>query len=356
VYDDPESAVLGFGWPLLDDVRGRVMFVLDNERTDYVDGDPTLAGRVAFPPASPGAPDAAFLKLNDSIGDFDEIQDAVEAGYMVRTRSDFPVDTGLTGDDANLVAALTSGAQFVSGDYLTPNDYARYDQAFADRFDLPFDPDRPAYRTLVPGGVPARCNPLIAPVDCTPWDVENLPTCVTPFWDVGVDHQFCGDIEWAALTGVTGGFADSSFRPTNPISRQAMAAFLYRLAGEPAFTPPGTPSFSDVPLTHPFFAEIEWLVAEEIAGGFPDGTYRPAATVTRQAMAAFLYRLAGEPAFTPPGTPSFDDVSASHTFFAEIEWLAEEEIAGGFSDGTFRPSATVSRQASAAFSHRFVDL
>jgi hypothetical protein len=331
------------------------MFVLDNERTDYVDGDPTLSGREAFPPATPGDPDAAFLKLNDSVGDFDEIVDAVEAGYMVRTRSDFPVDTGLTGDPTNLLAALESGAQFVSGDYLTPNDYARYDQAFADRFELPFDPNRPPYRTLVPGGMPARCNPRIAPDGCTPAEVENLPTCVTPFWDVGVHHQFCEDIEWAALEGVAGGFADNSFRPTNPISRQAMAAFLYRLAGEPDFDPPGTPTFSDVPLSHTFFAEIEWLVAEDITGGFPNGTFRPGATVTRQAMAAFLYRLSGEPDFDPPSTPSFSDVPTSHPFFTEIEWLVAEEVASGFDDDTFRPANTVTRQATAAFSHRLID-
>jgi hypothetical protein len=134
-----------------------------------------------------------------------------------------------------------------------------------------------------------------------------------------------------------------------------MAAFLYRLAGEPDFTAPGTPTFSDVPLSHPFYEEIEWLVAEEITGGFPDDTFRPSATVTRQAMAAFLYRLSGEPDFDPPGTASFSDVPPSHTFFAEIEWLVAEGVASGFSNGTFRPANTVTRQATAAFSHRLVE-
>ena len=49
------------------------------------------------------------------------------------------------------------------------------------------------------------------------------------------------------------------------------------------------PSFEDVPVAHPFFDEIEWLASEDIAGGFLDGTYRPGADVTRQAMAAFLH-------------------------------------------------------------------
>ncbi|OWY60343.1 hypothetical protein B7486_69690, partial [cyanobacterium TDX16] len=68
-----------------------------------------------------------------------------------------------------------------------------------------------------------------------------------------------------------------------------------------------TPSFGDVGTAHPFFAEIEWLAEVEVTGGFPDGGYHPAAPVSRQAMAAFMFRLAGEPPFDLPGTPTFDD-------------------------------------------------
>src|SRR5688572_16294710 len=50
--------------------------------------------------------------------------------------------------------------------------------------------------------------------------------------------------------------------------------------------------FSDVPNTHPFHDEIDWMDQKGIANGFEDGTYRPADAVTRQAMAAFLQRLA----------------------------------------------------------------
>jgi hypothetical protein len=69
-----------------------------------------------------------------------------------------------------------------------------------------------------------------------------------------------------------------------------MAAFLYRLSMEPAFTPPFPPTFSDVGTSHPFRLEIEWLVDNAVTGGFPDGTYKPGASVTRQSMAAFLHR------------------------------------------------------------------
>jgi hypothetical protein len=180
VYPDVESAILDYGWPLLDDVRGRVMITLDNARTQYVDGDPTLAGRVAFPPSSPGNPDAAFIKLNDPIGDFAQIQSVVNAGYMVRTRGDLPVETGLSKDPAQLLAALDSGAHWVSGDYLTPTDHERYDAAYAAHYGIPFAPVAASYETMIPGGTPARCNPLTAPPGCTSADVEDLTAAQMP--------------------------------------------------------------------------------------------------------------------------------------------------------------------------------
>ncbi len=175
------------------------------------------------------------------------------------------------------------------------------------------------------------------------------------FTDVPTDHPFFAEISWLVAEGITTGYPDGTFKPDRRVNRQAMAAFLYRLAGEPAFTPPGAPSFSDVGASHPFFTEIEWLASTGITGGFPDGTFRPGGEVSRQAMAAFLYRFAGEPAFTPPGTPTFPDVAASHPFFTEIEWLASTAITGGFPDGGFKPSRGVTRQAMAAFLYRYVD-
>lgn len=57
--------------------------------------------------------------------------------------------------------------------------------------------------------------------------------------------------------------------------------------------PPSTATFTDVPTNHPFFREIEALAASGITTGFPDGTFRPTANVSRQAMAAFLARALG---------------------------------------------------------------
>src|SRR5690606_28541344 len=87
-----EEAILQDGWPAIDDIRGQVLFLLDNKRNEYLVGNPTLEGRVAFTPSFAGQPDAAFVKRNNPLGtNLAEIQALVEAGYVVRTRADEPV-------------------------------------------------------------------------------------------------------------------------------------------------------------------------------------------------------------------------------------------------------------------------
>jgi len=184
-------------------------------------------------------------------------------------------------------------------------------------------------------------------------DAVLTSSSIPLFTDVPVGHPFDDEIEWLAESGVTTGYPDGTFHPSASVERQAMAAFLYRFAGEPAFTPPATPSFTDVPRSHPFFKEIEWLADTGITTGWPDRTFRPMASVERQAMAAFLYRYAEEPAFADPATASFTDVPRSSQFFTEVEWLADTGISTGWADHTFRPGNQVERQAMAAFLMRF---
>ncbi len=181
-----------------------------------------------------------------------------------------------------------------------------------------------------------------------------------PFVDVPVSATLYESIQWLAERGITTGYADGGFHPSAPVARDAMAAFLYRTAGSPSFTLPAVSPFVDVPTSHPFATHISWLLARGISTGWttPAGTreFRPADSVSREAMAAFLYRAAGSPAFTPPATSPFTDVLTSHPFYAQIAWLAQRGISTGWvlPDGTkqFRPSEPVSREAMAAFLQR----
>jgi hypothetical protein len=205
-------------------------------------------------------------------------------------------------------------------------------------------------------GTPSDQHDIARPTGsaCNSGADERKPqVCSQAFPDVGAAHPFVEEICWLSQMGITGGFSDGRFKPGQAVSRQAMAAFLYRLALAPAFTPPPIRTFADVGPTHPFLREVEWMADTGIASSLED-TFRPQAPVSRQAMAAFIYRVAGEPPTVPLGQP-FVDVPPSHPFFVEIAWLTDNGVADGFIDGTYRPSTAVSRQAMAAFMQRVAD-
>ena len=78
------------------------------------------------------------------------------------------------------------------------------------------------------------------------------------------------------------------------VSRQATAAVLHRLAGEPGTA--ADPGFADVGPDHPFRTAVAWAAGSGIATGYDDGTFGPDRDVSRQAMAAFLHRYVVGPA------------------------------------------------------------
>ena len=172
------------------------------------------------------------------------------------------------------------------------------------------------------------------------------------FPDVTSGNAFKTEIEWMSDLGISTGYGDGTFRPTANVSRQAMAAFMYRFAGSPAFTPPVTTPFNDVATDSAFYKEITWMADQGISTGYGDGGFHPTANVSRQAMSAFMYRFAGSPVFSPPVTSPFNDVATGSTFYAEITWMADQAITTGYGDGGFHPAANVSRQAMAAFMSR----
>lgn len=186
-----------------------------------------------------------------------------------------------------------------------------------------------------------------------------------PFVDVSYADVFGDEILYLFTRDVVTGWPDGTFRPTAPVSREAMAAFLYRFVDLDPYLPPCEPSapqpFTDVSTGHPFCGAIGWLADTGISTGYPDGSFHPGENVTREAMAAFIYRWwtvwedISDPIPTcDPATPRmFTDVDAGHPFCGAIEWLAENEIASGWPDGTFRPGLTIERQAMSAFLTRF---
>ncbi len=148
-YATLEEAVLAHNWPLLDSVRGRFLFVLDEGPEKwkiYAEGHPSLKGRVMFVNAAPGVPEAGFLIMNDPQDEFDQIQLMVRSGYLVRTRADADTREARKNDYRRWKAARASGAHVISTDYYRP------------------DPQTgTSYQVALPAKSAALWNPLLLP-------------------------------------------------------------------------------------------------------------------------------------------------------------------------------------------------
>lgn len=130
-YQTLESAVLHRNWPTLKAAQGKFIFILDEtgpKRAAYLQGHPSLKGRVLFADAEPGTPEAAIYILNNAKQDLATITGLVKKGYIIRTRADSDTKEARTNDKSSFEAALQSGAQIISTDYYFkstrfPSDY-----------------------------------------------------------------------------------------------------------------------------------------------------------------------------------------------------------------------------------------
>ncbi|EFQ83788.1 hypothetical protein HMPREF0063_11451 [Aeromicrobium marinum DSM 15272] len=119
----------------------------------------------------------------------------------------------------------------------------------------------------------------------------------SPFTDVSEDDTFYDEIIWLESTGITTGYDEAdgtrTFRPSQPVLREQMAAFLYRF-DEQDFVDDDGATFTDVAPAFEFFDEIEWLATTGITTGYQEAgdtvTFRGAQPVLREQMAAFLFR------------------------------------------------------------------
>ncbi len=211
------------------------------------------------------------------------------------------------------------------------------------------------------GGGANAATEVLVPITFT--DAEEPETPID-FTDVA-GTTFASEIAWLSTQGITTGYDNGngtfSYQPSGSVLREQMAAFLYRYVNDgsnPGADAPGA-SFVDVPASHVFSKHIAWLADQKITTGYAGNVFRPGQPVLREQMAAFLYRVAGEPPFTAPATSPFADVPTNHTFYKEITWLASTEITTGYTEGgvtTFKGSQPVLREQMAAFLFRFDNL
>ncbi len=177
--------------------------------------------------------------------------------------------------------------------------------------------------------------------------------------DVPWDQWAKTQIEACAAAGIVSGYDDGTYRPGLAVSRDQMAVFVARaLAQGDDKVPegPATPSFADVPTGYWAYRYVEYAKAQKVVEGYGDGSYGPLLPVDRGQMAVFMARAIvpidqrpGLPDYLPPQTPSFPDVSQDFWAYKEIEFIKQEHVTAGYSDGCYHPEYSCNRDQMAVF-------
>ena len=174
---------------------------------------------------------------------------------------------------------------------------------------------------------PTPAAPVVAPAPSdgpspeAPAPAPSEKPAAVVFKDVPQTHMFYQEITWLGQTGISTGWPDGTFRPSQNIERAAIAAYFYRMAGSPDVVLPKQSPFTDVAPSDPFYKEIVWMHQQHITTGWSDGTFRPHDSVTREALAAFFYRAANMNDDAAPAQDPFTDVTPANPFYREIAWF-----------------------------------
>ena len=218
------------------------------------------------------------------------------------------------------------------------------------------------------GSVSSMANPLVLAMTGSKTVTASFGS-ISVFTDIGCGSWAAREIAACADAGIVTGYPDGTYLPEGTVDRAGMAVFIARaLAGGDADIPsgPATPTFSDVPADHWAYKYVEYASANHIVVGYGDGTYAPATTVDRGQMAVFIARAIVDPlgdeglaSYTPPATPSFDDVTDSNDWawcHKYVEYLHDQVIVAGYPDGLYHPESVVTRDQMAVYIARAFDL
>ena len=177
-----------------------------------------------------------------------------------------------------------------------------------------------------------------------------------PFTDVRESDWFYDDVVFAYENGLFSGTSDTTFSPNTSMTRAMLVTVLYRLEGQPAVN--GRSGFSDVQYNGYYEDAVTWAADNGIVNGISTTMFSPNANVTREQMAAILYRYAQYKKYNTAASSSLnsfsDHTSVSGYAVASLQWSVAEKLVNG-SNGKLMPTGNASRAQVAAILHRFAE-
>ncbi len=164
-------------------------------------------------------------------------------------------------------------------------------------------------------------------------------------------HPYYTPIYWAVQRGITKGYVGTNiFGVNDGCTRSQAVMFLWRLAGKPAPKTVKRSPFYDISMDHPHYRAVLWAYQKGITKGYSDGSFGVDRTCTRGQICTFIWRYLGQPKPGLSGNPFADTITDAYR--NAVLWAAGAGVTKGFSDGTFRDTATCTRGQCMTFIYR----
>ena len=176
---------------------------------------------------------------------------------------------------------------------------------------------------------------------------------VSGFQDVGQNDWFASAVRYVTGKSLMNGKSTTAFAPNENMSRAMLATVLYRMSGE---TAEADSSFRDVSSSAYYAAAVNWASSEGIVNGTGANAFSPNASITREQLAAMLYRYAGEPSVSADLSAYTDTDDISPYASKAVEWCVAKGILSGKSATRLAPQDTATRAECAAMLQRFAAL
>lgn len=177
------------------------------------------------------------------------------------------------------------------------------------------------------------------------------------FTDVDQDKWYHEGVDYAIKNGLMNGTGADTFAPDATTTRAMVVTILYRLDGEPAVTK--DIPFADVPAGQWYSNAINWAAANGIVDGYGNGKFGPDDTITREQMAAILYRYASYKGYSVSDLANLtgytDAASVSEWASTAMRWAVAEGLIEGTSATTLSPSGDSTRAQVATILMRFCE-
>ena len=188
------------------------------------------------------------------------------------------------------------------------------------------------------------------------WTEEKADVWANPFADVSENEWFYGAVEYAAKNGLMNGVSDNEFAPNAALTRAMFVTVLYRMENEPETA---NAAFTDVVSGSWYEKAVAWAYAGGLVTGVSETEFAPEDTITREQMAAILYRYAKFKGMdvSVRGETSYTDKDAISDYAADaVIWAATKAVMSGNADGSFAPADNATRAEAAAVFMRIQEI